>query len=95
MLTRHAPKMAATVLEVLWRLRHNTVKPFISDELRAVVNRPIVYDAAPGVALAHGALPLVCEVWVSRRLHFLQLQSELCGILGDEAIRRRGVPALR
>jgi P63C domain len=40
----------------------------ISAELRAVVDQPVVYDAAPGAVLAHGieanALPLVCEVWV-------------------------------
>jgi len=45
-----------------------SLKPFISNELRAVVNQPIIYDAAPGAALAHGidasALPAVCEVWV-------------------------------
>lgn len=42
------------------------LQPFISDELRAVVNQPIVYDAAPGAALAHGiaadALPLVWAI---------------------------------
>ena len=46
-----------------------SLQPFISNDLRLVVNQPILYDAAPGnIPLAHGleasALPAVCEVWV-------------------------------
>ncbi|MCW5685626.1 MAG: P63C domain-containing protein [Pseudolabrys sp.] len=47
------------------------LQPFISDDLRAVVSKPILYDVADGnpvLGLGHGieadALPLVCEVWV-------------------------------
>ena len=47
------------------------LKPFISQELRAVAEKPILYDVAdqnPVLGLGHGieadALSLVCEVWV-------------------------------
>jgi P63C domain len=47
------------------------LQPFISNDLRAVAEKPILYDVAgenSALGLGHGidadALPLVCEVWV-------------------------------
>lgn len=49
-------------------LTGKSLKPFISEDLRLVASRPILYGAAAGdIPLAHGidanVLPQVCEVW--------------------------------
>ncbi|MGH7073269.1 MAG: P63C domain-containing protein [Stellaceae bacterium] len=50
-------------------LTPKVLKPFISNELRAVVSNPILYRATDGAALANGidasAFVMVCEVWVN------------------------------
>lgn len=46
------------------------LQPFISEELRAVVSKPVLYDVqgGPALPLAHGieasALTMVCQVWI-------------------------------
>ena len=49
-----------------------------------------------GLMTALGTVALICDLVIV--LSFLpgaDAQVELCGILGDEAIRRRGLPAVR
>lgn len=49
----------------------NTLKPFISSELAALVSKPIPYRHEQGGGVAHGisasALPQICEVWLKAR----------------------------
>lgn len=49
----------------------NALKPFISNELAALVSQPIQYRHEQGGGVAHGinasALPEICEVWLRAR----------------------------
>ncbi|MGB8993536.1 MAG: P63C domain-containing protein [Desulfobaccales bacterium] len=52
-------------------LSPTNLKPFISEELSAVVKEPIIYAPKHGGRVAHGlraeALPQICEVWLKAR----------------------------
>ncbi len=52
-------------------LSPTNLKPYISEELAAVVKEPIIYAPKHGGRVAHGlraeALPQICEVWLKAR----------------------------
>lgn len=52
-------------------LAANSLRPFISNELMALVTSPLTYRHTQGGGVAHGvaatALPMICDVWLKAR----------------------------
>jgi hypothetical protein len=48
-----------------------SINPFISNELLALVTKPVLYKSTTGGSVAHGipatALPMICDVWLKAR----------------------------